>query len=82
VTLTSGTLRFPYRRFVIFDAIASCTWALYAALLGYFGGRTFEHAAWKGLLVALVTGFALAGSIELGRRLLSRRRLASGDDST
>jgi membrane protein DedA with SNARE-associated domain len=40
-------------RFVIFDAIAALIWALYASLPGYFGGRAFENAAWKGLLLAL-----------------------------
>lgn len=49
MTLTAGTLRYRWRRFLVFDAIASLVWALYIALLGYFGGRAFEHAAWKGL---------------------------------
>jgi membrane-associated protein len=75
VTLSAGTLHFPWRRFVLFDAAAALGWALYAALLGYFGGRTFEHAAWKGLLLALGIAFAVAGGIELARWTLKRRRV-------
>jgi membrane-associated protein len=74
VTLSAGTLRFPWRRFLLFDAAAALGWAAYAALLGYFGGRTFENAAWKGLLLALGIAFAVAGGIEVARWALKRRR--------
>jgi membrane-associated protein len=73
VTLSAGTLRYPWRRFAVFDVIAAVIWASYAALLGYFGGQAFEGAAWKGLLVALVTGGALTGVIEVVRWYLKRR---------
>ena len=72
VTLSAGTLGFPWRRFVLFDAIAALGWAAYSALLGYYGGRTFE-GAW-GLVLALATAFAIAGGIELTRWALRRRR--------
>ena len=49
-------------------------WALYATALGYFGGRAFENAAWKGLLLALGTGFAVGGIVEAIRWVLRRRR--------
>ena len=74
VTLSAGTLHFPWRRFAVFDVIAAVLWAVYAALLGFFGGQAFEGAAWKGLLVALVTGLALTGVIEVVRWLLKRRQ--------
>jgi len=74
VTLTAGLLRYPWRRFVVLDGIAALIWALYAAALGYFGGRAFENAAWKGLLLALGVGFAIAGLTEAVRWVLRRRR--------
>ncbi len=74
VTLTAGLVHYPWRRFAVLDAVAAFVWALYAALLGYFGGRAFEHAAWKGLLLALGTGFAVAGLVEAVRWVLRRRR--------
>ena len=74
VTLSAGTLGYPWRRFALFDAAAALVWALYATLLGYFGGRAFEHAPWQGLLLALAVAFAVAGGIELVRWVLKRRR--------
>ena len=67
-------LHYRWRRFLAFDAMAALVWALYAALLGYFGGRTFEHAAWKGLLLALGVGFAVGGVAEIVRCALRQRR--------
>ena len=74
VTLSAGLLRYPWRRFFVFDTVAALIWALYATFLGYFGGRAFENAAWKGLLLALGTGFAIGGLVEAVRWLLRRRR--------
>jgi membrane-associated protein len=76
VTLSAGTLGYPWRRFVIFDAAAALGWALYASLLGYFGGHAFEAAPWKGLLLALGIAFAVAGAVEVIRWYLKRRRAA------
>ncbi len=74
VTLSAGMFRYRWRRFLAFDAIAALTWAFYAAFLGYFGGQAFEHAAWKGLLLALGAGFSIAGIIEAVRWVLRRHR--------
>ena len=74
VALSSGTLRYPWRRFIIFDAAAALIWASYSALIGYYGGQTFE-GLW-GLVLALAIAFAVVGGIELIRWLLRRRRQA------
>lgn len=73
VTLSAGLLRFPWRRFLLFDAAAAIGWALYASLLGYIGGRAFE-STWKGLLLAIGIAFAVAGGIELVRWARKRKR--------
>ena len=72
VTLSAGLLGYPWRRFAPFDALAAFIWASYAALLGYYGGRTFE--SFWGLAVALATAFAVAAAIEGVRWILRRRR--------
>jgi membrane protein DedA with SNARE-associated domain len=74
VTLSSGTLGYPWRRFVLFDAIAATSWALYASLLGYVGGHTFEAQPWKGLLLAFAIAFAVTGAVELVRWWRRRRQ--------
>lgn len=74
VTLTAGTLAYPWRRFAFFDAVAAIIWALYASLLGYFGGQAFENSPWKGLVVAILIAFTVAGATEGIRYLLKRRR--------
>jgi membrane protein DedA with SNARE-associated domain len=74
VTLSAGTLEYPYRKFVFFDVIAAVIWASYAGLLGYFGGQAFEHQPWKGLLLAFAIAFAVTGTVELVRWYLQRRR--------
>jgi membrane protein DedA with SNARE-associated domain len=62
-------------RFLAFDVLAGFTWASYAALIGYFGGKAFEESPLKGILVALGIAFAIAATIELVR-WQRRRRLA------
>jgi membrane-associated protein len=74
VTLSAGALEMRWRRFATYDAIATSIWASYAALLGYFGGKQFEDAPWKGLIVALAIAFTVAGAVELFRWLQRRRK--------
>jgi membrane protein DedA with SNARE-associated domain len=74
VTFASGVLRFPWPRFVVFDAAAAVLWGTYAGLIGYFGGKAFEDDPLKGILLALGIAFAIAGSVE-GYRWLRRRSL-------
>lgn len=76
VALTAGLTHFSWRRYVVFDAAAALAWALYAALLGYFGGRAFEDEPWKGLILAVGIAFGVAGGIEGVRWLRGRRRAA------
>jgi membrane protein DedA with SNARE-associated domain len=74
VTLSAGALEMRWRRFATYDAIAVTIWASYAALLGYVGGKQFEDAPWKGLIVALAIAFSVAGCVELARWLQRRRK--------
>ena len=75
-TVSAGLLRMSWRRFAGFAGAAAVGWALYAALLGYLGGRAFED----NVLWALLTGFGVAlGTfliVEAARRTRSRRRRA------
>jgi len=80
VTLSAGAARYPWPRFAVFDAIAGAIWATYAAFLGFFGGKAFEHTPWAGLLLALAIAFAVTGALELGRAYVRRRRRQAQPD--
>ncbi len=77
VTFSSGYVHaMPWRRFIVADVIAGSIWGSYAALLGYVGGKQFEEAPWKGLLLAFAVAVGLAGLVELVRWQRDRRRTA------
>ena len=76
VALSAGLTHFPWRRYIVLDGIAALAWALYASLLGYFGGRAFEDQPWKGLVLAIAIAFLVAASVEVMRWVLGRRRRA------
>lgn len=78
VTFSAGYIHtFPWRRFIVADVIAGLVWAHYAALLGYFGGKQFEEAPWKGLLLAFALAVGVALGIEGLRHWLRKRRAAT-----
>ena len=68
-TFSAGTLAVPWRRFVMADALAAALWATYVALLGYFGGATFEEDLWKPVLAAGAVAILVAAIAELVRRI-------------
>jgi membrane protein DedA with SNARE-associated domain len=76
-TFTAGFVEtFPWRRFLVYDAVAGAIWGSYTVLLGYFGGRTFEEDPWKGLLLAFGIAVAVTAVVEVVRHLRARRRRA------
>jgi membrane protein DedA with SNARE-associated domain len=67
-TIAAGTLEMEWPRFLVADAVAASLWAIYASLLGYIGGTSFEHSLWKPLLFALGLALLLAVAGEIYRR--------------
>ncbi len=75
VTFSAGYIpTFPWRRFIVYDVAAGVIWATYAALLGYFGGKTFENNPLWGVALALGIALSIGFVIELVRHFLKRRR--------
>ncbi len=81
-TFSAGYVHsFPWRRFLVADAIAATIWGSYTVLLGYVGGKAFEKAPWKGLLVAFGIALLITGAVELGRKLRARRTDVRPDET-
>ena len=73
-TFTAGFVEtYPWRRFLMFDAIAGAIWGSYSVLLGYFCGKTFEDEPWKALLLAFGLALAVTGGSR-GAASSARRR--------
>lgn len=77
VTFSAGYVHsLPWRRFIVYDVVAGFIWATYAALLGYFGGKTFEdHPVW-GLAIALALALTAGLLVEVVRHYRQRRSTA------
>lgn len=71
----AGTVRMPYRRFLVFNAAGGVLWAVAVVLAGYVAGSSYEHLAslvgrWTGAAAALVV---VAGLVWWLRRRRDRR---------
>ncbi|GII61792.1 membrane protein [Sphaerisporangium krabiense] len=80
VTLTMGAVRHPLRSFSFFDGLAAGSWAVYSALIGYFGGMAFENDPVKGLLLGFGVAMAIAVTTEVVRHLRRRRSAPLRED--
>jgi membrane-associated protein len=74
VTLTAGMTGMNRVKFVLASIVAGLLWATYAALLGYFGGRTFEDNHTLAFVVAFGAALSVTGLTELIRWRLRKRK--------
>ncbi|WP_293042207.1 hypothetical protein [Mycobacterium sp.] len=65
-------LDFPYRQFVVFDAVGAVLWATLNTTVGYLGVNAFADNTFVAFAVSF--GAALAGIIELIRWIRRRTR--------
>ena len=69
-TFTSGLVRLPWMtRFAPYIFAAAVLWSVYAALLGYLGGRLFEDQPIYALLVAFGIAAVITVGVEGWRRV-------------
>jgi membrane protein DedA with SNARE-associated domain len=74
LTLSCGITHQPKRWFMFWIAVAAVIWATYAAMLGYFGGKTFEDDHTKAFLVAFGGAIGVTVLIEVVRHFRSKGR--------
>ncbi|MGZ4337193.1 MAG: DedA family protein, partial [Gaiellaceae bacterium] len=69
-TFTSGLVRLPWMtRFAPYILAAAVLWSVYAALLGYLGGRLFEDQPIYALLLAFGIATVITVGVEGWRRI-------------
>jgi membrane protein DedA with SNARE-associated domain len=76
-TFVAGATDFGYRRFAPPAVLGAALWSSYAALIGRIGGAAFEDETWKALLLAFGVAVVAGGLIELGRKVVEKRRVSA-----
>ncbi|BDM67792.1 hypothetical protein HEK616_12790 [Streptomyces nigrescens] len=61
--LSTGSVRYPLRRFVLLDAVGAGLWALCSAALGGLGGTALAGSPARGMLLASAAGLLVAGCV-------------------
>lgn len=74
LTLSCGITRQERRWYMSWIAAAATIWALYASLLGFIGGKTFEENHTLAFIVAFVTAVSVTILIEIIRAVLKKIR--------
>jgi len=72
LTLTCGITHQPRPWFIKWTTVAAMVWAMYAALLGFIGGKTFEDNHTLAFLVAFSLAITFTVIIEVVRHLRNR----------
>ncbi|AJT67559.1 hypothetical protein T261_5943 [Streptomyces lydicus] len=66
--LSTGSVRFPLRRFVLLDAVGAALWALFSTALGGLGGAALTDSPVTALLIASGAGLVVAAGVASCRR--------------
>ena len=74
LTLSCGITRQERRWYMGWIAAAATIWALYASLLGFIGGKTFEENHTLAFVVAFVAAVSVTILIEIIRAVLKKIR--------
>lgn len=70
VNFTAGATWFPWRRFVVLDAIAVVTWATYSATVGTFAGRWVHDNPLLGIGIAIIFAILMGFVVDHGMKWL------------
>lgn len=74
VTITLGSVRYPWHRFLFWDTVGVFIWAVQATMLGYLGGWLFQDRPLIGLVVGVVFGSAFGLGLQRLQREWEKRR--------
>lgn len=68
-TLSTGLVRYPLGKYLMFIAFATAAWSAYTALTGYLGGVLFQENTLLAMAVGVGLAFVVTGFIEVVRRM-------------
>jgi membrane-associated protein len=74
LTLSCGITRQERRWYASWIAAAATIWAVYASLLGFIGGKTFEENHTLAFVVAFTTAVSVTILIEIVRAVIKKMR--------
>lgn len=78
IAVGAGIVNYPWRRFVIYDAVGAVTWATVNSVIGYVGGKAFERQTWLAFVVSFAAALLVGAVVELIRRVAGRRHTGQG----
>ena len=76
VTVTTGMVRYDYRKFMLFTLLGGTAWSAYTVMTGYLGGVLFQDNALLAFAVGLGLALVLSGVLEVIRRVRTRDTVA------
>lgn len=79
VTLTCGITGQSTKWFMKWSAVAASIWAIYATMLGFIGGRTFQDNHTKAFIVAFVMAIGATIILEIIRHFKGRKSSVAHD---
>ncbi len=81
VSLTAGSLGFPFARYAVFASIGAAVWGVYGTLVGALGAGAVLSGRWVGLVIAVALVLAVAAVVQMARRRERRDEDGAGDGS-
>lgn len=75
ITLTTGMVNYPFRKYAFFTAFGAVSWSAYTVLTGYLGGVAFQDNPWAAIAVGIGLALAMIAVLEAVRHLRQRRAM-------
>jgi membrane protein DedA with SNARE-associated domain len=80
VNMTAGAVGFPRGRFMLLDAIAALTWAIYSMLIGVSAGKWLGHHPALAVVVGVIGGVLIGFAVDWFLRRWFESRAPVPDD--
>jgi len=59
---SAGRAQYPYKQFLLYQALAAVGWATYGTLVGHLGGSALTSSGWRLIVVAVIAAAVFAGA--------------------